>query len=127
MSLIKFFIERKVTTFMLSFGIFLLGLFCMNKTSIDLFPPVHLPTLMVAIGAPGFSSQDVEQKIINPLEEVLNTLPALEKMRSESKSNQALFLLKFEWGTSIDFAALSTLEVLKTIALPSEAHTPLIN
>ena len=126
MSLIKFFIERKVTTFMLSFGIFLLGLFCMNKTSIDLFPPVHLPTLMVAIGAPGFSSQDVEQKIINPLEEVLNTLPALEKMRSESKSNQALFLLKFEWGTSIDFAALSTREVLKTIALPSEAHTPLI-
>src|SRR3989338_321269 len=98
----------------------------MNKTSIDLFPPVHLPTLMIAIGVPGFSSQDVEQKITNPLEEVFNTLPRLEKMRSESKSNQALFLLKFEWGTSIDFADLSIREALKTISLPSEAQSPLI-
>src|SRR3989338_2491268 len=126
MSPIKFFIERKITTFMLSLSILLLGLFCMNKTSIDLFPPVHLPTLMIAIGVPGFSSQDVEQKITNPLEEVFNTLPRLEKMRSESKSNQALFLLKFEWGTSIDFAALSIREALKTISLPSEAQSPLI-
>ena len=82
---------------------------------------------MIVIPAPGLSSQDIEQKITTPLEEVFNTLSRLEKLRSESRSNQALFLLKFKWGTSIDFAAMSVREVLKTIALPSEAHTPLIH
>ncbi|OGP03520.1 MAG: hypothetical protein A2Z91_07205 [Deltaproteobacteria bacterium GWA2_38_16] len=126
MEIIKFFIRRRITTLFLNLGILLLGLFCLNKTSIDLFPPINLPSLTIAIPAPGLSSQDIEKKITRPIEEIFNTLPKLNTIRSESQSNQATFQLKFNWGTSIDFAALSVRELLKTISLPEEAESPMI-
>ena len=126
MNLIKYFIQRRITTLCLNVGIALLGLFCLNKTSVDLFPPIHLPTLTITIPAMGLSSRDIENKITNPLEEKLNILPHLKNLRSESRTNYAIFILKFEWGYSIDFAALSVRESLKNVSLPKEADSPII-
>ncbi|MEK7791008.1 MAG: efflux RND transporter permease subunit, partial [Deltaproteobacteria bacterium] len=126
MKFTRFFIRRRVTTLCLSLSITAIGLFAMNYTSIDLFPPIQLPTLTIVIGAPGLSSEVVEKKITTPLEELFNTLPKLKNIRTESRSNQAILLLKFRWETSMDFAALSVREALKTVSLPDEADVPMI-
>lgn len=123
---IPFFIRRRVTTLCLVSSITAIGLFAMNYTSVDLFPPIQLPTLTIVIGAPGLSSEVVEKKITVPLEELFNTLPKLRNIRTESRSNEAILLLKFRWGTSMDFAALSVREALKTVSLPDEADIPMI-
>ncbi len=126
MKFTQFFIRRRVTTLCLSLSITAIGLFAMNYTSIDLFPPIQLPTLTIVIGAPGLSSSEIEKKITAPLEELFNTLPKLRNIRTESRSNQAILLLKFRWETSMDFAALSVREALKTVSLPDEADVPMI-
>lgn len=126
MKFTRFFIRRRVTTLCLVSSITAIGLFAMKHTSIDLFPPIQLPTLTIVISAPGLSSEVIEKKITAPLEELFNTLPKLKNIRTESRSNQAILLLKFRWGTSMDFAALSVREALKTVSLPDEAEVPMI-
>lgn len=125
-TIVNFFIKRKISTLCLNASILFLGIYCFNKTSIDLFPPVSLPTLTIITSAEGLSSMDIEKQITKPLEELFNNLPNLKSIRSESKSNQNIFLLKFEWNTSIDFAALHVRELLKSFSLPQEASEPLV-
>ena len=47
-------------------------------------------------------------------------------MWSQAKTNEAITLLKFYHGTSIDFSALHVRETLKNFKFPNETKTPLV-
>jgi len=105
MNLPGFAVKRPLTVLMVFLGIFLFGVISLSKLGMDLLPEIEPPAISVLVPYPGASATDVESDITRYLEDMLSTVPNLDKLRSLSKDNLAMVTCQFEWGTDLDVAA----------------------
>jgi Cu/Ag efflux pump CusA len=79
-----------------------LGVAQLSKASVDEFPEFAPPLVQVQAEALGLSAAEVEQLITVPLEQdLLNGVPWLEQIRSESVPGLSTIDMIFEPGTKV--------------------------
>lgn len=128
MKLPEFSVNRKVTTSMLVMILVVLGLLALTRLGLDFFPDIEFPTVSVITVYRGASSEDIENTITRPLEQIINSVSRVKKVNSITTEGASVVMVEFEWGTNLDFAAQDIRDQLglyKSL-FPKEATDPLV-
>jgi multidrug efflux pump subunit AcrB len=99
------FLESKLTPLIIV-GSLLLGAFAIVVTPSEEEPQIKVPMIDVMVGFPGASAEEVEHRIITPLEKLLYEIENVEYIYSTSQPSGGLIVVRFLVGTDPDQAAV---------------------
>jgi HAE1 family hydrophobic/amphiphilic exporter-1 len=121
-------VRKPISTILIFVGAVVLGLFSLNRLSIDLYPEMEIPMLSVITSYAGASAEDIEQNITRRLEDNLNTVQDLKTITSSSRENMSVVVLEFEWGINLDEASNDVRDAIARVEtyLPDDADKPMI-
>jgi len=75
------------------------GIYTLTRANLDVFPEFSPSQVVLQIEAPGFSSEQVEALVTQPIENALAGIPGLEGIRSQSIPGLSVVTVIFEDGT----------------------------
>jgi len=128
MKLTDFSVERPVTVLMIALIIVVLGGLFFSKLGLDLLPDIKYPMVSVVTTYPGVASEDIEELLTKPVEDVVSTIKGVKSVKSFSQEGLSVVMVEFNWGTDLDLAAQDIRDKLDLIQdfLPSDADRPLV-
>ncbi|MEW6556324.1 MAG: efflux RND transporter permease subunit [Elusimicrobiota bacterium] len=128
MKIPEFSVKHPVTGTMLILILVVLGIICFTRLGLDMMPDITYPVLAVSIGYPGVSSEDVENILTKPVEEIVATVKNVKKLKSFSQEGLASILVELEWGTNLDSAAQDIRDRIDMIKdfLPEDIEKPVV-
>ena len=102
------FIKRYVMACAISIVIALVGYICMNSLSIEQYPSIAPPQVMVTTTYTGADPNTIMKAVIQPLEESINGVPNMTYITSKaSSSGNVSISVFFKQGTDPDMAAVN--------------------
>ncbi|MCX8123628.1 MAG: efflux RND transporter permease subunit [Spirochaetes bacterium] len=124
----SFTVHRPVAVIMVFSALCLFGVISLFNLQMDLLPPIEYPEISVITLYPGASPSEVEQLITKPIEEAVNSVPGITRIRSESIEGASLVVATLQWGINIDFALLKTREKVDLTRgmLPQDVYKPIV-
>ena len=99
------FLTSKLTP-LIVVGSLLLGAFAIMVTPSEEEPQIKVPMIDVMVGFPGAGSEEVEHRIITPLEKLLYEIENVEYIYSISRPSGGLIVVRFLVGSDPDQAAV---------------------
>jgi len=128
MSLPEFSIKKKVTVYMFTLGLILLGVLSFKRLPQDLFPPITFPQITIVTDYSNAAPEEIETLITRVVEEAIGSVAGLKRIESVSREGRSTIMASFNWGQDIDFAALAVREKVDLIKerLPKEAEDPVV-
>jgi HAE1 family hydrophobic/amphiphilic exporter-1 len=123
-----FSVNRKVTASMMAAILVVLGAISFTRLGLDFFPDLEFPTVSVITTYSGASSEDIENVLTRPLEQVVSSVNRVKKVTSQTSEGVSVISVEFEWGTNLDFAAQDIRDQIGLYEqyLPEEAGDPLV-
>jgi len=115
MSLPHLSIARPVGVAMFFIALISLGVLSFTRLPIDLLPDIAYPRLVIYTTYPDVAPAEVERFVTEPIEQQVARVPGVERVESVSRDGVSLVVLRFAWGTDMDFAALNVRERLDQI------------
>src|SRR5512137_899722 len=88
-------IANPVMAVMVMLAFVVLGLFSYQRLSLDQFPNVDFPTVVVTIDYPGASPEIVEAEVTKKIEEAVNTVAGISSLYSRSYEGTAVVIIEF--------------------------------
>ncbi len=128
MKLPEFSVKRKVTASMMAAILVVLGAISFTRLGLDFFPDLEFPTVSVITSYAGASSEDIENVLTRPLEQVVSSVNRVKKVTSQTSEGVSVISIEFEWGTNLDFAAQDVRDQIGLYEqyLPEDAAEPLV-
>ncbi len=93
-------VRRPTTTGMVLVSVLVLGVIAFMKLPLAFFPDIDFPAVFVTVPYPNSSPQQIEERIVKPIEEALATLPGVTKMSSQASADDGSIQIFFDWGES---------------------------
>jgi HAE1 family hydrophobic/amphiphilic exporter-1 len=124
----EFSVNKKVTTSMMAMILVVLGAISFTRLGLDFFPDLEFPTVSVITTYSGASSEDIENVLTRPLEQLVSSVNRVKKVTSQTSEGVSVISVEFEWGTNLDFAAQDIRDQIGLYRqyLPDEANEPLV-
>ncbi|MGB6865944.1 MAG: efflux RND transporter permease subunit [Candidatus Aminicenantaceae bacterium] len=121
-------LRLRVAVVVLTAVLLLIGTRIVSQTRFDVFPEFAPPLVEVQTEVPGLSTSEVEVLVTVPIENALNGVSWLQKVRSKSVLGLSSVTCYFEEGTDIMQARQLVQERLTLLAerLPTVAKPPVI-
>jgi HAE1 family hydrophobic/amphiphilic exporter-1 len=88
-------IHNPVMATMVMLAFVVLGLFSYQRLSIDQFPNIDFPTVVVAMDYPGASPEIVEAEVTKKIEEAVNTVAGISTLSSRSYEGTSVVIIEF--------------------------------
>ncbi|MDO8419919.1 MAG: efflux RND transporter permease subunit [Rubrivivax sp.] len=88
-------IQNPVMAVMVMLAFVVLGLFSWQRLSVDQFPNVDVPTVVVAMDYPGASPEIVEVEVTKKIEEAVNTVAGISSLYSRTYEGTTLVIVEF--------------------------------
>ncbi len=89
-------IANPVMATMVMLAFVVLGLFSYQRLSIDQFPNIDIPTVVVQMDYPGASPEIVEAEVTKKVEEVVNTVAGIDSVFSRSYEGSSVVIIQFK-------------------------------
>jgi hydrophobe/amphiphile efflux-1 (HAE1) family protein len=121
-------IKNPVFATMVMVAIMVLGLFAYNRLGIERMPNVEIPVAFVSVAYPGASPEAVENDITKPVEDAINTVGGVKKIRSNSREGRSETSIEFQLTANMDKAIQELRDKLALVrpGFPKEAKDPYI-
>src|SRR6056297_3287593 len=91
------------------------GSYLATQMSIDVFPDLDRPRVVVITEAPGLATEEVETLVTQPIEIALMGASGVQAVRSQTTSGLNVVYIEFEWSTKIREARQTVSERLSTL------------
>ncbi len=120
-------VHKPVTTILVFILSIVLGIFCTTQLSVDMYPDMDLPYMLVYTSYDGAGPEEVEQNLTSTLESSLSGVSGLKKMQSRSMGGISLVILEFNFGTNLDAAGGDVRDKIDLVRnfLPDDADSPI--
>jgi multidrug efflux pump subunit AcrB len=100
-------LKNPIAILMLCIGVVVFACVVTPRMSVDTFPELTPPVLIVGEVAPGLPAKDVEKAVAWRIERYVAATPGVDHVESLSRNNFALIYVWLKWGT--DLSATQTL------------------
>jgi multidrug efflux pump subunit AcrB len=123
----KLFINSKLTP-LLMVAFLIIGAYSSYLTPREEEPQIEVPIADIFLAYPGASPNEVESRIVKPLEKVLANIPGVEYVYSTSMSEQAMLIVQFYVGEDMERSLVKMYnEIMKHMdEMPKGISFPLI-
>src|SRR5919107_5190577 len=98
-------VKRPVFASVLILSLTVVGAFAFTRLGLDRFPKVDFPTVVVTTRLPGAAPEEVETEITDKIEEAVNTISAIDELRSNSSEGISQVIISFLLEKDADIAA----------------------
>ncbi|MEJ6007506.1 efflux RND transporter permease subunit [Paucibacter sp. AS339] len=88
-------IQNPVMAVMVMLAFVVLGLFSYQRLSVDQFPNIDFPTVVVQMDYPGASPEIVESEVTKKVEEAVNTVEGINTLTSRSYEGSSVVIIEF--------------------------------
>ncbi|MBW2528098.1 MAG: efflux RND transporter permease subunit [Deltaproteobacteria bacterium] len=121
-------IRRPVLAGVMNAVLLVVGLVAFPAVGIDMFPDVDFPVVTVTTVYPGADPGAVESKVVDKLEEPINTIGGIRQLQSFCLENVGQIVVMFELEQNVDQMAQEVRDKVATALrnLPTDAEQPVI-
>jgi len=121
-------IQRPVFATVMVAVLVVFGVAAYPSIGVDLFPDVEFPFVTVTAVYPGADPESVESKVVDKLEEAVNTVNGIEVLRSTSMENVGLVVIQFRLERNADQAVQDVRDKISGISslLPPDLEPPIV-
>ncbi len=125
--IIRFSLKNRLLVLLGAVLIVVGGIWCANRTDIDVFPDLTAPTVVVMTDAHGMSAEEVERLVTFPIETAVNGASNVRRVRSSSRYGTSFVWVEFDWGMDVFRARQIVSEKMVTVgeSLPADI-TPVL-
>ena len=127
-NIINWSLKKRLIILAFGIAIMIFGVLELQKSEVDIFPDLTAPTVTVLTEAAAMTPIEIEKLITLPIENGLNGLSGLRRIRSNSMSGISVVYAEFEWGTDIYRARQLVTEKVQLIqsSLPKGVGSPVL-
>jgi hydrophobic/amphiphilic exporter-1 (mainly G- bacteria), HAE1 family len=121
-------LQRPVTTVMIALAVLAVGLISTTLLRLEAMPDITFPGMRVVIPYPGSTPEEMELLVVRPVEEALATLSGIEEIRATAGSDEAEFVVLFDWDRDPETASFDVRTKIDSIRpqLPAAADRVLM-
>ncbi len=121
-------IRRPVLATVMVSALLVFGLVAYPRIGVDLMPDVDFPFVTITAIYPGASPETVESKVVDKIEEAVNTVNGIKMLKSSSMENVGFVIVQFELERKADEAIQDVRDKVSGILrdLPSDLDPPVI-
>jgi multidrug efflux pump subunit AcrB len=97
-------LRNPIAVLMICIGLVVFAGVVTPRMSVDTFPELTPPVLVVGTLAPGLGPKDVEKTITWRIEKYVSATPGVDFVQSTSRNNLSVVYVWLKWGTNLDAA-----------------------
>ena len=97
-------LRNPIAILMLCIGVCVFAVVVVPRMSVDTFPELTPPVLVVGTLAPGLGPKDVEKTLTWRVEKYVSATPGVEHVESSSRNNLSVVYVWLKWGTDLNGA-----------------------
>jgi hydrophobe/amphiphile efflux-1 (HAE1) family protein len=121
-------IKNPVFATMIMIAVMVLGLAAYKRLGVEAMPNVEMPNAWVEVSYPGASPEQVENDIVRPLEDALNTVSGIKRINSNAWEGRAGIQVELQLSVDMDRAMIDIRDKVARVrpAFPKDAKEPLV-
>ena len=100
----RFSLKNPIMILMICIAMVVFAAVVLPRLSIDTFPELTPPVLVVGTQAPGLGPKDVEKTITWRVEKYVSATPGVDHVESKSLNGLSIVTVWFKWGTDLNSA-----------------------
>ncbi len=97
-------LRNPIAVLMMCVGLVVFACVVTPRMSVDTFPELTPPVLVIGTLAPGLGPKDVEKTISWRLEKYVSATPGVDHVESVSRNNLSIIYVWLKWGTDLNSA-----------------------
>jgi len=108
--------------------LFLIGAIAFLRMGRAILPPVNLPVVTITAPYPGAAPQQIEQLVIEPLEDELDSLPNIERVSASAQNGIAAISIRFHFGSDVEADRVNVQQAVNAAQpnLPADLVPPVV-
>ena len=115
-AIIRLSLRYRFLVIMISLILLVYGSWLATTMTIDVFPDLDRPRVIILTECPGLATEEVETLVTHPIEISLLGANGVEAVRSQSTAGLNVIYIEFGWDTEIQEARQTVQERLSTLA-----------
>ena len=121
-------INQPVFATMVMLALVVLGLFSYRLLPVEEMPEISMPEAYITVDYPGASPEAIEDDVIKPIENVINSVDGVRNIYATARESQAFFSIDFRLETDVIAATQEIRDKVAQIrsTLPREVREPKI-
>ena len=100
----RLFLRNPIAILMIAIALVVFALVVVPRMSVDTFPELTPPVLVVGTQVPGLGPTEVEKTITWRVEKYVSSTPGVDHVQSQSRNGLSVVYVWFKWGTNLDAA-----------------------